>query len=69
MMAVFDKKKEKRFVLVQDEKVSGFGAVYVLADAKTGVQYLYTGTVNGGGLTPLIDATKQLILYDGCECE
>jgi len=57
-MSIFGKdkkeKKDKRFEVVYKES-SGFSAVRILRDKRTGVQYLFVAEGYGGGLTPLLD--------------
>ena len=50
-------KPDKRFEVVQKESVPGLalGAVKVLRDRRTGVQYLFVTEGYAGGLTPLLD--------------
>ena len=45
-------KKEKRFLVTDKQE---FGAVKVLLDKKTGINYLYYSSGYGGGLTPLLN--------------
>ena len=55
------KKQDERFVKVYES--GGFlweKAVFV--DRQTGVNYLYSGTGNGGGITPLLDANGKPIV-------
>ncbi len=45
-------KKEKRFLVTDKQEL---GAVKILVDQKTGVNYLYYSSGYGGGLTPLLN--------------
>jgi hypothetical protein len=61
-------KKDKRFLLVEQETMSVFADrhISVLCDTKTGVQYLYVANGFGGGLTVLVDKEgKPVINTDG----
>ena len=48
--------KENRFEVVYTQDVGLMGAVRVLRDTQTGVEYLFTWYGNAGGLTPLLEA-------------
>ena len=55
------KKEDKRFIVV--EKQSGFSiGTYELVDRVTGVNYLYTNSGYGGGLTVMVDALGNPIV-------
>ncbi len=54
-------KKEKRFV-VKEQQDLGFGAMYVLVDTKTGVNYLATVGLAVSGITPLLDANGNVVI-------
>lgn len=54
-------KKEKRFV-IKEEQSLGFGAVYVVVDTTTGVNYLMTVGTGQNGVTPLLDSNGQVIV-------
>ena len=54
-------KKEKRFV-VKEQQDLGFGAMYVLVDTKTGVNYLATVGLAVSGITPLLDADGNVVV-------
>ena len=54
-------KKEKRFV-VKEQQDLGFGAMYVLVDTKTGVNYLATVGLAVSGITPLLDAGGNVVI-------
>ena len=47
--------KKKRFV-VKEEQSLGFGAVQIVVDTETGVNYLLTG------LTPLLDRNGAVVI-------
>lgn len=54
-------KKEKRFVIKEQQDL-GFGAMYVLVDTKTGVNYLTTVGLAVSGITPLLDANGNVVI-------
>ena len=54
-------KKEKRFVIKEQQDL-GFGAMYVLVDTKTGVNYLATVGLAVSGITPLLDAGGNVVI-------
>ena len=54
-------KKEKRFVIKEQQDL-GFGAMYVLVDTKTGVNYLATVGLAVSGITPLLDANGNVVI-------
>ena len=47
-------KKPKRFKILHEESVS-MRAFIIFQDTKTGINYIYTGSGYGGGLTALLD--------------
>lgn len=57
---MFDK-KEKRFNLKEEENYS-FGAVRVIVDTKTGVNYIMTVGVGGSSITPLLDSDGNVVV-------
>lgn len=54
-------KKQKRFV-IKEEQSLGFGAVYVVVDNETGVNYLMTVGTGQNGVTPLLDSEGKVII-------
>ena len=54
-------KKPKRFI-VKEEQSMGLGAVRILVDTKTGVNYLNTGGETYSGLTPLLDGNGNVVI-------
>ena len=55
-------KKDERFVKVLDEG-SAFGWQRTIwVDRQTGVNYLYIGAGNGGGLSVLLDASGKPVV-------
>ena len=54
-------KKDKRFIIKEQQDL-GFGAMYVLADTKTGVNYLATVGVAVSGITPLLDSNGNVVI-------
>lgn len=60
---MFDKKekKSKRFV-IKEEQSLGFGAVQIIVDTITGVNYLNTVGTSMNGITPLLDSNGNVII-------
>lgn len=55
-------KKEKRFVIKEEQGLS-WGSVQVVVDTATGVNYLFTMGINGtSGLTPLLDSNGNVVI-------
>ena len=54
-------KKEKRFV-IKEEQALGFGAVYIVVDTNTGVNYLATAGTGMNGMTPLLDSDGKVVV-------
>lgn len=54
-------KKQKRFV-IKEEQSLGFGAVYVVVDNETGVNYFMTVGTGQNGVTPLLDSEGKVII-------
>ncbi|WP_195277256.1 DUF6440 family protein [Anaerotruncus rubiinfantis] len=54
-------KKEKRFALKEEENYS-FGVVRIIADTKTGVNYIMTVGVGGSSITPLLDCDGNVVV-------
>ena len=54
-------KKEKRLIIKEQQDL-GFGAMYVLTDTKTGVNYLATVGVAVSGITPLLDSNGDVVI-------
>ena len=54
-------KKEKRFV-IKEEQSLGFGAVYIVVDTQTGVNYLMTAGTGLNGMTPLLDSDGKVVV-------
>ncbi len=54
-------KKDKRFIVKEQQGGFTIGAT-VLVDKQTGVNYLYTNSGYGGGLTVLVDALGNPIV-------
>ena len=53
--------KKKRFV-VKEEQSLGFGAVQIVVDTETGVNYLLTIGTGVSGLTPLLDRNGTVVI-------
>ena len=56
------KKKDERFVKVHEESGGILWEKAVFVDRQTGVNYLYIGAGNGGGLTVLLDASGKPVV-------
>ena len=54
-------KKPKRFKLMEEEGF-GLGAVRIIIDTKTGVNYLNTLGEGNSGLTPLIGEDGKIVI-------
>ena len=54
-------KKEKRFI-VKEEQSFYFGAMLVVVDTATGVNYLVTYGSGANGVTPLLDANGNVVV-------
>ena len=54
-------KKEKRFT-IKEEQSLGFGAVYVVVDNQTGVNYIMTCGTGMNGITPLLDSEGKVVV-------
>ena len=52
---------DERFEIIESA-LKGTLATYVIKDKVTGVQYLYVRGSTGGGLTPLLDSTGNVIV-------
>ena len=53
--------KKKRFV-VKEEQSLGLGAVQIVGDTETGVNYLLTIGTGVSGLTPLFDRNGAVVI-------
>lgn len=54
-------KKEKRFVIKEQQFLIG-GVIYIIVDTVTGVNYITTGGCDINGLTPLLDASGNVVI-------
>ena len=54
-------KKEKRFV-IKEEQSFYLGALLVVVDTATGVNYLVTYGSGASGITPLLDANRNVVI-------
>lgn len=54
-------KKEKRFK-VKEEQGLGMGAVQIVVDTATGVNYLHTIGAAASGITPLLDENGNVVI-------
>lgn len=69
MIFMFGKeKKPKRFRVALEESM-GFGAVRILVDTETGVNYLNTLGEGNSGLTPLLDENGKIVITPVSELE
>lgn len=54
-------KKQKRFV-IKEQQALLFGAVYIVVDTHTGVNYLMTVGDGPSGMTPLLDSDGKVVI-------
>ncbi|ABX31156.1 conserved hypothetical protein [Petrotoga mobilis SJ95] len=54
-------KKEERFV-IKEEQSLGLGAIYIVVDTRTGVNYLMNTGIGPKGITPLLDSEGKVIV-------
>lgn len=54
-------KNEKRFV-VKEEQLLGLGAVQIILDKVTGVNYINTIGASMSGITPLLDSSGKVVI-------
>lgn len=54
-------KREKRFIIKEEESLS-FGAMSIIVDNKTGVNYLMTSGIGQSGITPLLDSEGKVVV-------
>lgn len=54
-------KKEKRFI-IKEEQSLGFGALYIVVDTHTRVNYLMTVGSGQNGVTPLLDSNGKVVV-------
>ena len=55
-------KKEKRFMLAQDEILDTGAIASIIIDSETGVNYLLVSTTYGTSITPLLGDGGQAII-------
>lgn len=53
-----------RFKVITDDNL-GTGYCNVIVDNETGVMYLFRGSMNRGGLTVMVDADGNPLIYSG----
>ena len=60
---MFDKKekKPKRFIVKESQDI-GLGAVQIIVDTVTGVNYLNTIGASMNGITPLLDKNGNVVI-------
>lgn len=60
---MFDKKEKrpKRFIVKEDQGI-GMGAVQIIVDTVTGVNYLNTIGASMTGITPLLDKNGKVVI-------
>ena len=61
-MMMFNKEKKKKRFIVKEEQSLGFGAISVVVDTKTGVNYLMTVGTSQNSVTPLLDSEGKVII-------
>jgi hypothetical protein len=54
-------KKQERFV-IKEEQSLGLGAIYIVVDTQTGVNYLMNTGIGPKGITPLLDSEGKVIV-------
>lgn len=54
-------KKQKRFI-IKEQQALLFGAVYIVVDTHTGVNYLMTVGDGPSGMTPLLDSDGKVVI-------
>ncbi len=54
-------KTEKRFKIKEEQSLS-LGAISILLDTHTGVNYIMTSGVGQSGLTPLLDSDGHVVV-------
>lgn len=60
---MFGNKKEKRFIVKEEQSLSLSGAIQIVVDTETGVNYLVTISGSGSsGITPLLDANGSVVI-------
>ncbi len=57
---MFGKKDEKRFEVIYEQGITN--VVKILVDKETGVHYLFNSVGQGGGLTPLLDRSRNVVV-------
>ena len=55
-------KKEKRFVIKEEQSLGFGGVVYIVVDTQTGVNYLMTAGTGLNGMTPLLDSDGKVVV-------
>ncbi|RDY26255.1 xylan 1,4-beta-xylosidase [Romboutsia weinsteinii] len=58
------KNDDDRFDVIY-ENVGWHHTNKIIVDKQTGVQYFYSGTSNGGGITPLLDKEGKVVINLG----
>ncbi len=58
---MFGNKKEKRFI-IKDEQGVQLGAIQIVVDTVTGVNYLMTVGSGPSGITPLLDENGNVLI-------
>ncbi len=57
-----EKKKDKRFVVKEEQGLGMAGAVQIIVDTITGVNYLNTIGTTMAGITPLLDDKGNVVI-------
>lgn len=55
---------DERFLILSDTN-SGLGYRSIIVDKETGVMYLFVGSKTRGGLTVMVDAEGNPLIYNG----
>lgn len=55
---------DARFLIIDDSN-NGLGYMRIIVDKETGVMYLFHGSGYKGGMTTMVDASGNPMIYDG----
>ena len=55
---------DSRFKIIKDTN-DGLGYCNIIVDTETGVMYLFRGAADRGGLTVMLDADGNPLIYEG----
>lgn len=59
---MFNKEKKPKRFIVKEEQSLGMGALTIIVDTKTGVNYLMTVGAAQNGITPLLDDNGNVVI-------